>query len=65
MRQFRHGFIENLQECKDSVAYFGLTLESLLTKLVLPDKDKPVFFKLMQDKLGLRLSQEQIAEHLE
>ena len=58
------GFTENLRECKDSVAYFGLTLESLLTKVVLPDKDKPVFLKLMQERLGLTSAKEPIATHL-
>jgi hypothetical protein len=58
------GFIETLREYKDSVAFFGLTLESLLTKVVLPDKDKPVFVRLMQDKLGLSSAQEPIASHL-
>jgi hypothetical protein len=58
------GFIENLRECKDSVAYFGLTLESLLTKVVLPDKDRPVFLKLMQEKLVLNSAKEQIAARL-
>lgn len=57
-------FIKHLRECKDSVAYFDLTLESLFTKLVLPDKDKPVFLKLMQEKLGLSSAKEQVAEHL-
>lgn len=59
------GFIENLRECKDSVAYFGLTLESLMTKLILPERDQPIFVRLMQEKLGLNSAQEQIAEHLE
>lgn len=57
-------FIENLRECKDSVAYFGLTLELLLTKVVLPDKDKPVFLKLMHEKLGLSSAKEPIAARL-
>lgn len=55
------GFIENLRECKDSVAYFGLTLESLMSKLILPERDQPIFVKLMQDKLGLASAKEQIA----
>ena len=58
------GFIESLRKCKDSVAYFDLTLDSVLTKVVLPDKDKPVFLKLMQDKLGLSSAKEPIAAHL-
>jgi len=56
--------IERLRECKASVAYFGLTLESLLNRLVLPPGEQPVFVKMMQDKLDLASPQEQIASHL-
>lgn len=57
-------FIEHLRECKDTVAFFGLTLDSLLTRVVLPEKDKPIFIRLMHEKLGLSSAQEQIANHL-
>jgi hypothetical protein len=57
-------FIDHLRECKDSVAFFGLTLDSLLTRVVLPDKDQPIFLKLMLEKLGLESAQEPIADHL-
>jgi hypothetical protein len=57
-------FIENLRECKDSVAYFGLTLDSLMTKLILPERDQPIFFRLMLEKMGLGSAQEKIADHL-
>lgn len=57
-------FIEHLQECKDSVTYFALTLDSLLTRVVLPDNDQPIFIQLMQEKLGLGSAQEQIADRL-
>jgi hypothetical protein len=57
-------FIDNLRECKDSVAYFDLTLESLMTKLILPEKDQPIFAKMMQEKLGLSSTQEPIADRL-
>lgn len=56
--------LESLRECKDSVAFFGLTLESLLTRVVLPAKDQPIFVKMMQEKLGVSSAQEQIANHL-
>ena len=46
------------------MAYFSLTLESLLTRVILPEKDKPVFLKLMQEKFGLSSSQEQITDGL-
>ena len=57
-------FIDRLRECKESVAYLGLTLESLLTRVILPERDQPIFVKLMQEKLGLHSAQDPIAEHL-
>jgi hypothetical protein len=57
-------FIEHLRDCKESVAYFGLTLQSLLTRVILPDKDQPIFIKMMQEKLGLGSAQERIADRL-
>jgi hypothetical protein len=57
-------FIDHLRECKESVAYFGLTLESLLTRVILPDEDQPIFLQMMQEQLGLRSAQEQIADRL-
>ncbi len=57
-------FIEHLRECKDTVAFFGLTLDSLLTRVTLAEKDGPIFVKLMEEKLGLGSAQEQIADHL-
>jgi hypothetical protein len=53
-----------LQECKESVSHFGLTLESLLTRVILPEKDRPIFSQMMQDKLGLSSAREQIADRL-
>jgi hypothetical protein len=57
-------FIDDLRECKESVAYFGLILESLMTKLILPEKDQPVFVRMVQEKLGLSSAQEPIANRL-
>jgi hypothetical protein len=57
-------FTKHLRECKESVAHFGLTLESLLTRLILPERDQPILIELMQEKLGLPSAQEPIAEHL-
>ena len=56
--------ITRLRACKESVAHFGLTLDSLLTMVVLPERDRPLLVKLMREKLGLRTGQEQIADHL-
>jgi hypothetical protein len=57
-------FIDRLRECKDSVTFFGLTLDSLLARVILPAKDQPIFVKLMQEKLGIGSAQEQIADRL-
>jgi hypothetical protein len=57
-------FILRLRECKDSVAHFGLTLASLLTRVILPKRDRPVFIKLMQEKLGLASPEQPIAGRL-
>jgi hypothetical protein len=57
-------FIDHLRECKECVARWGLTLESLLTRVILPEKDQPIFVKMMQEKLGLSSAQEQIADRL-
>lgn len=56
--------IDRLRECKASVAYFGLTLDSLLTRVILPERDRPIFLELMQEKLGLASAQEPIANRL-
>jgi hypothetical protein len=58
------GFIGRLRECKESVAHLGLTLESLLARVFLPEGDLPLFARMMQEKLGLGFAQEQIAGRL-
>ncbi len=57
-------FIDQLRKCKDTVAFFDLTLNSLLTRVIVPEKDRPIFHKLMREKLGLGSDQEQIAKSL-
>ena len=44
--------------------FVGLTLESLLTRVVMPERDQPIFLKMMQEKLGLGSAQERIADRL-
>ena len=46
-------FIDHLREHKESVDHFGLTVESLLDRVILPERDKPIFVARFQDKLGL------------
>jgi hypothetical protein len=57
-------FTDHLRECKESVTHFGLTLESLLTRVILPERDRPILIELMQEKLGLPSVQEPIADRL-
>src|SRR4051812_19413111 len=57
-------FIDHLRECKESVAHFGLTLETLLARVILPERYRPAFVKMVQEKLGLRTGQDQIADRL-
>jgi len=58
------GLTEGLRKHKDSVAYFKLSLESLLTQVVLPAKDQPIFLEMMQQRLGLDTIQQPLAEKL-
>jgi len=54
-------FIQKLQQSRDAVAYFDLTIESLLTRVRLPERDLPIFVKLMTDQLGLSSPQDPLA----
>ena len=58
------GFIECLRRYKESVEYFDLTLDTLLTRVVLPDREKPVFVRTMQEKLGMKSTQDRLADYL-
>jgi hypothetical protein len=57
-------FITRLRKCKESVAHLNLTIESLLNRVIFPDPDRPIFIKLMQEKLALGSPQEPIADRL-
>ncbi len=57
-------FIEGLRECRESVAFFSLTLDSLLTRVILPEKDRPIFIRLMQEKLNVDSGSEPMGQHL-
>ena len=46
------GFIAAMREHGDSVQFFNLTLDSLLERVILPERDRPIFVKMMQEKLG-------------
>ncbi|MCY2952549.1 MAG: hypothetical protein NTU53_11315 [Planctomycetota bacterium] len=57
-------FIDHLRENKESVRFFGLTLESVLKRLILPEVDQPLFVEMMQRQLAMHSVQEPIADHL-
>ena len=57
-------FIDHLREHKESVAFFGLNLESLLSKVIIPAKDQPIFLSTIQHRLGLSSTQEPLADRL-
>ncbi len=46
-------FIRQLKQHKTSVHYFKLSLHSLLSRLVLPESDKPIFIQLLTQRLAL------------
>ena len=58
------GFIAAIREHGDSVQFFDLTLDSLLERVILPERDRPIFVKMMQEKLGIKTTTEQIADYL-
>jgi len=58
--------IDCLQEHKDTVQYFDLTLESLLTRItIVPPKDKELFIEIMTKELGLTSPQDPLVDFLE
>ena len=64
-REFRiDDFVESLREHKDSVRYFDLTLDSLLTRVIVPEKDRPILIQAVQEKLGMKSTADRIADFL-
>jgi hypothetical protein len=65
----RQGFrvewlIRCLKEHKDSVLYFDLTLEGLLTRVITPPKDEKILAEMLTQVLGLTSSQDRLADFL-
>ncbi len=58
-------FIELLQEHKDRVQYFDLTLDTFLTRVILPPKDKDLLVEMMTQALGLTSPQDRLVDYLE
>jgi len=57
-------FICCLKEHKGTVQYFDLTLDKLLTNVIMPPQDERVFVKMMMEQLGLTSPQERLADFL-
>lgn len=57
-------FIDRLKECKESVQYLDLTLQKMLSTLILPQKDERIFIEQMIKKLGLSSVNDHIADFL-
>jgi hypothetical protein len=56
--------IRCLKEHKDSVRYFDLTLEDLLTRVIMPPKDEKILVEMLTQELGLTSSQDRLADFL-
>ena len=54
-------FIRCLKEHKDSVQFLGLTLEKLLTIVILPPRDEKIFIRAMLRQLGMSSAKERFA----
>ncbi len=63
-REFFDAFIDRMRASKESVAYLDLSLDSLLRRLVLPERDKEFLVKTMMEVLGIKSAQDRIADHL-
>jgi hypothetical protein len=59
-----NNFIDCLKEHIDSVKYLDLTLEKLLTFVLLPSKEKALFIEIMLKTLGISSITDSIAEVL-
>jgi len=57
-------FVHSLQEHMESVQYFDLTLDSLLTRVIVPEKDRPILIQAVQEKLGIKSTADRIADYL-
>jgi len=64
-REFRiEDFAESLRKHKESMRYFDLTFDSLLTKVIVPEKDRPILIQAMQEELGMKSTADRLADYL-
>lgn len=57
-------FIRRLRKHKDAVEYFDLTLDDLLTRVIMPPKDERIFVEIVMERLGVTLRQDHLADFL-
>ncbi len=57
-------FVDMLRDHKETVRYFDLTLETLLARVIIPQKDQKLFIKMIMEQLGLPATQASIADYL-
>ena len=57
-------FVSSLREQKESVQYFDLTIDSLLTKVIVPEKEGPILIREMLERLGMKSTAEPLANYL-
>ena len=58
-------FLDLLQRHRGSVEFLGLTLASLLDRCELPDRDRPIFIRMVSDRLGLSGTDELLSPKLD
>jgi hypothetical protein len=58
-------FLGRLHQHRDSVEFLGLTLDSLLERCELPDRDRPILVRRVSDRFGLGGTGELLAPKLE
>jgi hypothetical protein len=57
-------FLGHLRERKETAEYLDLTPESLLSRVILPARDRPVFLRLVREKLEMPATGQQLADYL-
>ena len=57
-------FVDCLRDHKESVRYFDLTLDSLLDRVIVPEKDRPILIREMQTTLGMAMTTDRLADYL-
>jgi hypothetical protein len=64
-REYRiEWFLRCLKQHKDTVQYLDLSLDTLLTMIIMPSRDEAIFVQLMKERIGLPSAQVHLAEFL-